>query len=336
MAYSDFAPHRRSRRRRNVVILVVLLVVVGVLALAVRYRTERRESIDYLEVAEGVSRDHAEIADQLGTLLQGLGGEDRPALELRLENMETKAQELASTLDDEVVPRPVAEVSGLLTVATSSWSDGIASLREAILSILDSEESEGTGDIALRDAFDLIRLGDRAYTAARDAMAELDPELVPPGFPEVSYAGGTYGPLYDSDVIADRLRRLGTLAEVVDVALVIATDPEPVGDNGSGIYTIPASDSLSLQVTVSNTGNVVAENVTVLVTLQRVGSAEQIAPASVLIPSIAQGESEIRTFEDLPAEPGAVYSLTAEATVAGVDDPTDDNTRTLVFERNAS
>jgi len=334
MAYSDFAPPRRSRRRRNVIILVVALSVVGVLALAVRYRTERRESIDYLEAAEEVSRDHAEISEQLGTLLQGLGGEDRPGLELRLETLETRAQTLADTLDEAVIPRPVAEVSGLLSVATMSWSHGIADMREAILSILDAEESDGIGDVALRDAFDRLRVGDVAYSEALSAINELDPELLPTGFPAVSYTAGSYAPLYDATLVADRLRHLGTLAEVVDVALVVTTDPEPVSGSDSGIWTIPASDSLSLQVRVSNTGNVVAENITVLVTLQRVGSAEVIDPVSRLIPSIAQGESEIRTFENLPAEPGVMYSLTATATVEDVDDPTDDNTRTLVFERN--
>jgi hypothetical protein len=334
MAYSDFAPHRRSRRRRNVAILVVLLVVIGVLVLAVRYRTERRETIDYLTVADEVAADHAAMSEQLGALLQGLGGEQRPALELRLEKMVTDARMLAVTLDDQVVPRPVAEVSGLLTVATSSWADGISAFHTAILDILDPEESDGVGDTALRDAFDLIRLGDRAYAQARSAVAELDPELTSGDLPEVTYTEGTYGPLYDATVVADRLRRLGTLAEVVDVKVVMKTDPEPVSDNGSGIWTIPASDTLSLQVTVSNTGNVVAENITVLVELQRVASAEEFAPLSKLIPAIAPGDSEISVFENIPAEPGAVYSLTATASVLDVDDPTDDNTDTLVFERN--
>jgi type II secretory pathway pseudopilin PulG len=334
MAYSDFGP-RRSRRRRNVIILILLLVVVGVLMLAVRYRTERREAIDYLTVADDVSRQHADLTDQLGKLLQGLGGEDRPAMEQRLETLATSARDLAKRLDGQVVPRPVAKVSGLLGVAADSWADGIATLREAIIAILDAQDNDVSADITLRDAFDLLRVGDTAYAGAVSALGDVDPEMVPTTFPDVSYTGGSFAPLYDADVLANRLRQQGTLAELVDIALVGNTVPEPVSDNNSKVWSIPASDSLSLEVTVSNTGNVIAEYVTVLVQLQKVGSAEVSDPSSQLIPSIAPGESEILVFDNLQAEPGAVYSLTATASVAGVDDQTDDNTFSLVFERNA-
>ncbi len=164
MAYSDFGP-RRSKRRRNVVILITLLVIVGVLVLAVRYRTERREAIDYLNVADEVSRTHAELADQLGQLLQGLGGETRPAMEQRLETLADTARDLADQLDEQIVPRPVAQVSGLMAVAADSWADGIAGTKEAIIAILDAEENDVSADTTLQQAFDLIRVGDTAYVA---------------------------------------------------------------------------------------------------------------------------------------------------------------------------
>jgi hypothetical protein len=335
MAYSDFGPPRRSRRRRNVIILILLLAIVGVVALAVRYRTERREAIDYLTVADGIGREHSEMSEQLGTLLQGLGDEERPAMEQRLETLATRAGDLAATLDDQVVPRPIAEVSGLMGVATDSWAEGIDTLSNAIIAILDAEEDDVSADVSLRAAFDLMRVGDAAYARAVSGLGEVDPEMVPTSFPEVSYTTGLYAPLYNAGVVAERLRQEGTLAELVDIKLVAITIPEPVSESGSGIWSIPASESLSFQATVSNTGNTVAENITVLVTLQRVGSADLINPASQLIPSIAPGESEIRTFENLPVEPGAVYSITATASVPGVEDQTDDNTFNLVFERNA-
>ncbi len=173
---------------------------------------------------------------------------------------------------------------------------------------------------------------------AVSAIGDVDPEMVPTTFPDVSYTDGSFGPLYNAEVVANRLRQQGALAELVDVALVGNTVPEPASYSGEGdqkIWSIPASDSLSLEVTVSNTGNVVAENITVLVKMQRVGSSEVIDPVSQLIPSIATGESKIVVFDNLDAEPGAVYTLTATASVEGVEDQTDDNTFSLVFERNA-
>jgi hypothetical protein len=335
MAYSDFAPPRRSRRRRRVVVLIVLLVIVGVLALAVRYRTERRESIDYVSTAEEVAQQHAEMADQLGALLQGLGQEDRPAVVLRLESLAADAKDASTKLAEPVVTRAVAEMSGLMSVAVGSWGEGIAQLDEAIVAVLDAEVGDVSADEELRAAFEMLSLGDRAYEMAAASVAKLDPEIAPMEFPEVAYTTGEYAALYDAAVIAERLRRLGGLSEERDIALSAVTIPEPVSEGVGGIWAIPFSEELALEVVVSNTGNVVVEKITVVVTLQQVGASEEIPPLGQLIPSIEPGKSERLLFENLDAEPGFVYTITAEATIEGGGDTTDDNIFTLVFERNA-
>lgn len=334
MSYSDFGP-RRSRRRRNVVVLIVLLVIVGVVALAVRYRTERRESIDYLSAAIEAAGDHVEMADRLGALLQGLGGEDRPAVIQRLESLASDARATRMNLSEVAVTRPVAEVSGLMFVAVGSWEDGIAALDDAIIAILDAEDGDTSGDDQLQAAFELIRLGDRAYLEVRDRAARLDPEIVPAAMPEVAYAGTEYGVLYDADVIATRLRALGTLAELRDVKVIATTIPEPVTEGPGGIWTVPASDTFSLQVTVSNTGNVIAEKVTVTATLRLQGSNDAPTALSQLIPAIDEGASETVSFENLPVDPGQVYAASVTALFEDGPDETDDNTWSLVFERNA-
>jgi hypothetical protein len=190
MAFSDYSPPRRSRRRRNVAVIITLLIVVGVVALAVAYRTERRESIDYLATAEEVAIAHAEMAERLGSALQGLGGEDRPALLQRLETLAADANEARRTLGAAVVTRPVAEVSGLMTAAVHSWDDGIAALDDAIIAVLDAEQGDLSGEDELEAAFDLLRLGDRAYLSVLEEVSQLDPEIVPAPFPEVSYVEG--------------------------------------------------------------------------------------------------------------------------------------------------
>ena len=336
MAYSDFGPPRRSRRRRNIALLVTLLVIFGVLALAVRYRTERREGIDYLETAEEVAVAHSEMAERLGSLFQGLGSEDRPAVELRLETLGVEARDARRLLEEMVVTRPVAEVSGLMTVAVEAWEDAINALDDAIIDVLDAEDGVRSGDEQLRAAFELLRLGDRAYQGVLEGVALLDPDLVPAAFPQVTYTGGEYAALYDSTVIAERLRRLGTLSELVDVAITATTVPEPVSEGVGGIWTVPASESLGVEITVSNTGNVPAEQVNVVITLQRAASSERIDPLGQLIPAIEPGESETLLFPELDVAPGVVYTITAVASLQdGVVDETDDNTWTLVFERNA-
>ncbi|MDX2343119.1 MAG: hypothetical protein QNL12_04985 [Acidimicrobiia bacterium] len=335
MSYSDFGPHRRSRRRRNVIVLITVLVIVGVLALAVRYRTERRESIDYLSTAEEVALQHAEMADFLGVLFQGLGQEDRPAVELRLDTLALDASEARARLDELVVTRPVAETSGLMTVAVSAWGDGVVTLKNAIIAVLDAEENDLTADEELRAAFEMLRLGDRAYEMVIASVAELDPEIVPMDFPEVKYTTGDYSTLYKAEVIAERLRRLGGLSESRDLAISATTIPEPASEGVGGIRIIPASDEIALEVTVSNTGNVLVELVTLTVTLQRVGGVDDPIVLRQVIPAIESPGSEVRLFENLPAEPGVVYNITAVASLNEGDDLTEDNTFMLVFERNA-
>jgi len=335
MAFSDFAPPRRSRRRRNLVIVAFVAIIIGILVLAVRYRTERRESIDYLTVAEETASLHGDISDQLATLFQGIGQEDRPALELRLNTITADAREAATRLDEQAVARPVAEVAGLMSVAATSWADGLETMRDSMIAILDADPGDESADEALQEAFELIRVGDRAYSRAMAAVAELDAEIGASPLPDVTYASGRYRVLYNHEVVADRLRLQGALAELIDVALTANTVPAPVSENAGGIWTIPASESLALEVTVSNTGNVIAENVTILVTLQKVGSSDTFTPLGQLIPSIEPGKSEVRLFENLEVSPGEVYSITASATVDGSGDLTDDNTFNLVFERNA-
>ncbi|MFW2382822.1 MAG: hypothetical protein ACN4GZ_13780 [Acidimicrobiales bacterium] len=307
----------------------------GVLALAVRYRTERRESIDYLSTAEEVALQHAEMADQLGTLLQGLGQEDRPTVVLRLESLAADAKDASAELDEMVVTRPVAESAGLMSVSVFSWSDGISQLDEAIVAILDAEVGDLSADEELRAAFEMLSLGDRAYEMAVVATGRLDPEIAPMQFPAVAYTTGEYAALYDSVVIAERLRRLGGLSETRDIALNAVTIPEPVSEGVGGIWAIPFSEELALEVVISNTGNVVVEKITVIVTLEQVGVNDEVAPLGQLIPSIEPGESERLLFENLAAEPGAVYTISAEATIEGGGDATDDNSFSLVFERNA-
>lgn len=335
MAYSDFGPPRRSRRRRNVVILILLLLIIGVLVLAVRYRTERRQSIDYLATAQEVATGHAEIADQLGALLASLGEEERPDVLLRLQSMAVRSLELRRRIEALEVTRPVAEVAGLMTVTVVSWDDGIGTIDDAIVAILDAEDGDLSGGETLSAAFELLSLGDRAYLGVLDGVARLDPEIVPAPFPAVSYTKGEYGPLFDAEIIAERLRGSGELSELRDIAVIGATTPEPVSEGLGGIWTIPASEAFSLQVTVSNTGNVVAEKISVLVTLQKQASSEDVTAQSQVIPAIEPGESATIPFENLPAEPGEVYTITATASFEDGPDETDDNSWDLVFERNA-
>jgi len=336
MAYSDFPVPKRSRRRRNGIIFIVLAVIIGLLALAVRYRTERRESIDYLNAAEDLAVQNQDMSARLAAVFQGLGTEERPAMVQRLKTLAERTAEARKTLNALPVTRPVAEASGLMTVAINAWDDAMQMMDDAIIQVLDANPGDTSGDEQLAAAFEQLRLGDLAYAGFLDAVARLDPDLVPMDFPTVAYVDDVNDALYDAPAIAGRLRQIRTLSEDRDVSIIAATIPAPVSEQAGGIWVVPESDSFALEVTVSNTGNVVAEKITVTVSLQRAASSEDPAVFSQLIAALDPQESGSRLFEDLVVEPGVVYKLTAVASFEeGINDATKDNEWSLVFERNS-
>jgi hypothetical protein len=74
----------------------------------------------------------------------------------------------------------------------------------------------------------------------------------------------------------------------------------------------------------------------VTVTLRLQGSNDAPTASSQLIPAIEDGTSVTIPFDSLNVEPGQVYAASVAATFEdGPDANDDDNTWSLVFERNA-
>jgi hypothetical protein len=333
MAYAPPALRRRSRRRRNLVIVVILAAIIAAVALAVRYRTDERIAMDYLTRAREVAEAEMSLAGDLEEVLRGIGTMERPEIVERLLAFSEDSAQLRSDLAEADLTGSIAEVHGFLTVSVTAWDDALGSLEAAVVEILDSEDAT-TGASLLDTAFSSLRVGDRAYFGFQRAVAELDPELVTEDFPTVSYTGGERTDLYDSEVLAERLRAIRRLGGDHDVALTGILDPEPLLQEGS-LPIVPASETFLVQLVVSNTGNV--DEASILITLQLTprDAAQDPITLQNIVPFLEPDEATTISF-DLTSEviPGSLYELQAMASIAE-DADLDNNEWELVFLRNA-
>ena len=167
MAYPPLAASKRPRRRATVAILLILTLVFGIIALAVRYRTERRDSVDYLALAKQISDDQALAVTGLADLFMTLDDLERPDIMGRITRLDMELQDMVRLLEEVTVTVGVGEANGFFVVAASTWASGLSLLSDAIIEVLDGE-GDGRLGVAMLDAgFADLRVGDRAYELFR-------------------------------------------------------------------------------------------------------------------------------------------------------------------------
>jgi hypothetical protein len=331
MAYPPFATSKRPRRRRTLALLLIVAVTVGIVALAVRFRTEERDSIDYLANAKGLADSQASMAGSLADLLASLDDLERPDILKRIDGLAREFRGLVAVLEGATVTAEVGEANGFFVVAVSSWGAALDALGDGIVEVLDGEDDGRLGELVLAEAFVDLRVGDRAYERFRAVVEGLDAELRAPDFPDVAYVGGQQPLLYDAFVIADLLRATLRFVENIDVSVRATTDPEPLGTD-KGVPVVPDSETFSVQAVVTNEGNVSAQLITVSFLLTEVGG-DGLEERSEIIGLLEPGLATTVLFDGIVLVPGAGYRLMISVDIED-DDVPDNNIWELDFLRN--
>ena len=330
MAYPPLSSSRRPRRRATVAILIIVGLVIGIIALAVRYRTERRDSVDYFALAKEIADDQVLIASGLADLFTTLGDLERPDILDRVSGLGAESEAMRKRLASGTVTAAVGEVNGYFAVAIASWDEALNALDEAIIEILDGEGDGRLGEVMLGSAFDDLRVGDRAYQLFRESLDDVEPDLVTRDYADFGYVSGDREILYDAAVIANHLRTTLRFEENRDISVRATTEPEPLGSE-NGVRVVPDSDSFSVQVVVTNEGNVTAELVTVALKLSSAeGESEE---RSEIVAILEPGQATTVPFADFVLVPGVVYELQVTA-VNPDDDVPDNNVWDLTLIRN--
>lgn len=329
MAFRDPVIVRRSRRRRRLVLLSILGLVVFVLVLALRYQSERRQTIEYLNAASAIVEEHEEMSLLLADLFESLGESDREEILTRLDGLSRQAAGVDGRVEELVVTPVVAEAHGRLVVAHGAWKAAIDSSGPVIVQVLDAIDDARNGDRQLQATFVQLLVGDRAYADLLTTLAEIDVEF--DAFPEFAYVGPDRTTLYDAALIGSRLRALTELVETHDVSVTVALDPEPAGEDGDTLV-VPNTGSFSVLVVVSNNSNVVEAGIEVL--LQLLPDGGEPITVGELVPSLQPGESVSVDFRELQIVAGVAYDLLVTATVPE-DIAPENNSAGLTFSINA-
>ncbi len=219
-----------------------------------------------------------------------------------------------------------AAIHGYLGVATSSWREGLAALDDTVIRAVDADESVDVTDM-VRGAAIHLAVGDAAYARFLAEIPALGEDFDPPAFPEVAFVSGVPT---DVELLIQRLVAAPDLEERRDVSVTVNTEPEPTGSVGNAL-TMPFAETLDVTAVVTNGGNVVAEEITVEVTME--GEAVEPFAEQRIIPSLAPGAAESIEVPGIPLEPGTLYTLTVAASIEN-DQSTDDNLWEVVFATN--
>lgn len=336
MSYGSLAPSRSMydvrRRRRRMFLLVLAAVLIGLLALAVRYRTEERRTTEYLGLAVEIADNEAGLAESLRQMLTDLGGLERQDLLNQIDSLGAQVSTDLQELSAQEITGTVAEVHGFLTVALTSWQDAITSLDDAVLMILDSEDDERAGEAALAAVFERLRVGDTAYAGFLAARSELDSALVEEAIAEVGYVAAGSENLFDNEIIASRLRSTLKLGGRHDISVTARTDPAPLGEQ-RGRPVVPASETFAVLAVVTNEGNLLEESISVTMELGPSSGNSEPVTREQLILSLEAGQATTIEFGELTLEPGELYDLQITASITNDADPLN-NVFELVFFRN--
>jgi hypothetical protein len=313
-------------------VLVVLGVAVGLLALAVRYRTEERRTTDYLALVTEIAQNQEGLAVSVTQLMSNLGGMDREDLLNQIDSLGAQVSTDVQALAAQDVPPAVSEANGFLTVALRSWQGAITSMDDAMLLVLDSDAETRSGEVALTRVFEQLRVGDLAYAGFLEARERIEADEASGSIAAVKYVSVGEDTLFNGAVIAGRLRNTRNLDGRHDISVTARTVPAPLGEQ-NGRPVVPDAESYTVLAVVTNEGNLPEEAISVTMELGlSAGDASPIMREQLIL-LLEPGQATTIEFADLDLEPGELYNLQIAASITQDADPLN-NRFELIFFRN--
>ncbi len=117
------------------------------------------------------------------------------------------------------------------------------------------------------------------------------------------------------------------------MSVIANTSPEPTGDR-NGVAIIPFAATFDVTAIVTNSGNVVQEEIEVTLVLTAGGSSD-VEPFQEqrFIPALEPEASMSLQFSGLAMQPGTLYTLRVTATITN-DADVEDNVWQVTFASN--
>ncbi|MFZ0014581.1 MAG: hypothetical protein WAL25_10765 [Acidimicrobiia bacterium] len=328
-----FDPPAKSRRRVVGRILVPVLIAIAlVLAVVVTASGEEtRAELEYLDEiraqATALSRGGASIAEVMPRIREI----DRDEFTTVFESVSADVDVAQAFVSGEPPTDSLIPVWALYRQAVQAWDDGVSGLLAGILQAADHPDDVDAVSV-VGDGLAELRAGDNLY---EDLQVEFDREEVPePVAPlttvSLTPADGGVNRLASSYVAAARssTNNLG-LRPGLSVAQILASPRWQINVEGQPI--VPATDTMTFSVVITNVGNVASDPQTLSLTL-----TDGVEPVDIEaeIPALRPNGQTTIEFEPLPVDPEILYEVEVEIIVNGLDSDTTDNQLRTQFTVN--
>lgn len=331
IAYSTSATGGRARGRLRLFVLAATALVIALIA----WRVCAAGVSDIGAYIDSV-RPVVQKSNELGTQVRSLQGEvsalSREILDKRMSDWEAKAREYeAEALA--IKPRAGAEgVAAYLVTALHARAVGFGGFRAAMTSAVEGAGNEQASG-ALAQAVADFSTGDKVYGYfASDARVKLDERGESKiEVPESVYLRDAGDLARDPAKYVKLIQSQPRLAPIHDLAIVqLSTKPAAAG-RAKDIDLLPGSSSFTVQVSISNDGNLPEQNVVVKVRLSSEGNPDpQTGEQKVSV--LEPGGKKALTFTGLNPEKGEVRNtLVAEVDPIEGEKNTGNNRKEYIF-----
>ena len=315
------------------ILLPILLVVAAILAVvASAAGEETRAELDYLAEVRAQAAELSKAGDTLRVVVSRLHRIDRLELVTAIDGIRADLEAGLDFVEQAPPTRELLPVRALYRASLTSWEKGIIGYSSAVLTAADELENETVIDL-MADGLAELRAGDsvyldlqteyEAFEGGSEPISTLPPVQLMPAQGAIVSLSTTY-------IDSARNPNNGlALRPGLSVSQVIS-DPEWQVDPDEQAV-VPATDSISFSVVVTNIGNVVSIPETVVLTL--VGGPEEVRLQSEIRPLQPASQITVR-FDELQVEPGSIYQVSAAVVVTGDDTNLEDNEIRVQFEVN--
>jgi hypothetical protein len=293
--------------------------------------SERAITRSYLDAVYEVVAEEAVMAEGFSEMMATIETFSRARMVQTMDDLEAFGAAGFDRLLEAEAPESLISADHYLRIAISSWRAGLSEVKSGLV-LLSANPIDEVGLAGLQRGFIDLRVGDRAYRGFLSEIADLDTSLHGEPLPSLAFFPTGQEAVYDPREIARRMLLAPDLGVVIDLAVAdIRLDPPPLGVQG-GLPVIPAVETLNVEATVSNRGNL--DQIAINVTLRLRSGTGAVHDQTRVIEVLAAGRSTTVTFAPLPVEPGVNYEITIS--LPGGDAQPENDTVSMIFVVNVA
>jgi hypothetical protein len=310
-----------------ILITVAALTAVGVSSAG----RDTRADLEYLNTLQEQAAALSTRGDALREVISRLARIDRTELVTLVDSMRADIAVGREFAAENPPSATLFAVNALYRQALDAWEAGIGGYASGLLAAADDPSSTVVVD-NIANSLAELRAGDRLYAdlveeVARqdvpDAAAPMPTVILMPANGELFSLSSAYAEAARSPNSGLALRPGLTVSQIVTIPLW-EVDP-------SDVAVLPATDTVTFQVVISNLGNVLSTPSTVRLVLT--GGEEPVTLDQEFGAMQPDAQTSVR-FEDVAVEPGGEYEVNASLVGVEADIDLTDNEISVAFTVN--